>query len=291
MSGSKKAELIRTMCREIESNTEGSARLAHLSEVVGLSSNHLQRTFRQAMGITPREYADAVRVRRLKCHLKEEPNVTSAIYEAGYGSGSRLYEHSNAQLGMTPATYRRGGLGMDIAYTICDSDLGRVLVAATNRGIAAVSLGDDDPSLLAELHEQYPRAQIRRESEANSKWVNAVVHHLSGSNPQLDLPTDVMATAFQRRVWDALRSIPSGETRTYSELARMLGEPAATRAVARACATNPTAIVVPCHRVVRKNGGLGGYRWGVARKQRLLNRERKSAKREAIPEKKSPMEE
>jgi AraC family transcriptional regulator of adaptative response/methylated-DNA-[protein]-cysteine methyltransferase len=234
------------------------------------------------MGITPRQYADAVRMARLKSHLEEGTKVTNALYEAGYGSGSRLYEHSDAQLGMTPATYQRGGRGMQIFYTICDSALGRLLVAATCRGVSAVSLGKDDARLVAALHKQYPHADIRRDLGERSKWVNAIVRHLAGSNPQLDLPMDVVATAFQRRVWEMLRSIPLGATRTYSELARTLGNPNSTRAVARAIATNPAAIVVPCHRVVRKNGSIGGYRWGVERKEQLLDQERRAAKRQAI---------
>ncbi len=206
--------------------------------------------------------------------------MTTALYEAGYGSASRLYEQSNAQLGMTPATYGRGGRGMKITYTIADCTLGRVLVAATNRGISAVSLGEDDARLTAALRDEYPRAEIRRASGEHADWVREIVRHLAGQNPRLDLPTDVIATAFQRRVWEALRAIPPGATRTYSEMARSLGEPKATRAVARACATNPAAIVVPCHRVVRKDGSLGGYRWGLKRKEQLLRQEGSGAARE-----------
>ena len=268
------AEMIQRVCKEIETSENGRAGLRRLAGVAGISAAHLQRTFRRAMGITPRQYADAIRVARLKSHLRKEMDVTTALYEAGYGSASRLYEQSDAQLGMTPATYRRGGRGMDISYAIANSALGRVLVAATKRGISAVSLGDNDARLAAALREEYPLAQIRRASGEHSEWVRAIVRHLAGLNPRLDLPTDVVATAFQRRVWEALRSIPFGATRTYSEMARALGRPKATRAVARACATNPTAIVVPCHRVVRKDGSLGGYRWGLKRKEQLLQRER-----------------
>jgi AraC family transcriptional regulator, regulatory protein of adaptative response / methylated-DNA-[protein]-cysteine methyltransferase len=282
------SEVIRRVCQEIETGAEGCAQLRHLSGVVGISPTHLQRTFRRAMGITPRQYADAVRLARLKSRLGKGTNVTKALYEAGYGSGSRLYEHSDAQLGMTPATYRRGGLGMQISYTISESAMGRLLVAATSRGVSAVSLGEDDACLIAALHKQYPNAAIRRDSGEHAKWVSAIVRHLAGSNPQLDLPTDVVATAFQKRVWDALRSIPLGATSTYSELARALGKPSATRAVARACATNPAAIVVPCHRVVRKYGSPGGYRWGMKRKERLLEQERRSAKRQGNTKKDGP---
>jgi AraC family transcriptional regulator of adaptative response/methylated-DNA-[protein]-cysteine methyltransferase len=233
------------------------------------------------MGITPRQYADALRVARLKSDLRKGMDVTTALYEAGYGSSSRLYERSGAQFGMTPATYRRGGCGMKISYTISDCSLGRVLVAATDRGISAVSLGENDAHLAAELRKEYPKAEIRHGATGTSRWVRAIVRNLAGSQPQLDLPTDVIATAFQRRVWEALRSIPSGETRTYSEVARSIGQPTATRAVARACATNPTAVVVPCHRVIRSDGSLGGYRWGLQRKKFLLDEERRGVKRES----------
>jgi len=189
-----------------------------------------------------------------------------------------LYEKSDAQLGMTPATYRKGGQGMNISYTIAPCALGRVLVAATDRGISAVYMGDRDAELVASLRKEYPNAEIERDSEKHAKWVQAIVRHLAGTNPNLDLPTDVAATAFQRRVWEELRTIPPGATRTYSEVARSIGRPSATRAVARACATNPASIVVPCHRVVRRDGALGGYRWGLDRKKSLLERERGSTK-------------
>lgn len=283
MRDHQQSEIIRRVCeeicRKIEIGADRRVTLGDLAAVTGLSPAHLQRTFRKAIGITPRQFADAMRIARLKSELRKEADVRTALYEAGYNSASRLYEQSNAQLGMTPATYRRGGCGMNISYTIVNSPLGRVLVAATDRGISAVSLGEDDAQLAASLHKEYPHAAIRRDTGAHSKWVSAIVRHLAGSNAQLDLPTDVVATVFQRRVWEALRSIPVGATRTYSEMAQALGRPSATRAVARACATNPTAIVVPCHRVVRKDGSLGGYRWGLQRKERLLDQEREIAKR------------
>jgi AraC family transcriptional regulator of adaptative response/methylated-DNA-[protein]-cysteine methyltransferase len=278
---SPRAELVRRVCSEIEGNPDGPVSLRTLAERTGLSATHLQRTFRQAMGITPRQYADALRVARFKSELRKGKDVTTALHEVSYGSASRLYEKSDAQLGMTPATYRRGGLGMNISYTIAPCALGRVLVAATKRGISAVYLGDRDSDLVAALRKEYPRAEIRSGSGEHANWVRAIVRHLAGTNPQLDLPTDVMATAFQRRVWEALRSIPLGSTRTYSEVARSIGQPSAIRAVARACATNPVSIVVPCHRVVRTDGSLAGYRWGIERKQTLLERERRIAKHAA----------
>jgi AraC family transcriptional regulator of adaptative response/methylated-DNA-[protein]-cysteine methyltransferase len=270
---SPQADLVRRVCREIEADAEDGVSLARLAERAGRSAAYLQRTFRQAMGITPRQYADALRVARLKTQLRKGKDVTTAMHEVAYGSPSRLYEKSDAQLGMTPATYRRGGQGMDISYTIAPCALGRVLVAATGRGISAVYMGERDVELVAALHLEYPRAEIRRGSGEHAKWVRDVVQHLDGANPELDLPTDVIATAFQRRVWEALRSIPVGETRTYSQVARSIGQPRAVRAVARACATNPTSIVVPCHRVVRADGAMGGYRWGLGRKKALLAQE------------------
>jgi AraC family transcriptional regulator, regulatory protein of adaptative response / methylated-DNA-[protein]-cysteine methyltransferase len=273
-------ETIRRVCRAIEAEPEAPVTLRRLAQAAGLSPHHLQRTFRRATGITPRQYADHLRIGRLKSQLRKENDVTNALYEAGYGSPSRLYERSNSQLGMTPATYGRGGLGMQITYTISDCSLGRVLVAATTRGVSAVYFGEIDARLVEALSKEYPQAEIRRGTAEHAEWVRAIVRHLDGELPQLDLPTDVVATAFQRRVWEALRSIPFGTTRTYSEVAERLGQPKATRAVAHACATNPTSIVVPCHRVIRTDGSLGGYRWGLARKQWLLEQERHGAKAE-----------
>jgi AraC family transcriptional regulator of adaptative response/methylated-DNA-[protein]-cysteine methyltransferase len=276
--GNPHAKLIRRVCSEIEGHAEGPLSLRNLAERAGLSAAHLQRTFRKAMGISPRQYADALRVTRLESELRKGNDVTTALHKVSYGSASRLYEKSDAHLGMTPATYRRGGAGMTISYTIAPCSLGRVLVAATERGISAVYLGDRDPEMVAALHKEYPRAEIRSGSGEHSKWVREIVRHLAGTNPQVDLPTDVVATAFQRRVWEALRAIPSGATRTYSEVARSIGKPSAIRAVGHACATNPTSIVVPCHRVIRTDGTLGGYRWGLERKQSLIERERRAAK-------------
>ena len=273
---SPQAELVRRVCSEIESSDEGAPSLKILAKRSGLSAAHLQRTFRQAMGITPRQYAEALRVARFKSELRKGKDVTTALHEVSYGSTSRLYEKSDAQLGMTPATYGRGGRGMRITYTIADSVLGRVLVAATERGISAVYLGDRDAHLIAELQKEYPNAEICENSGEHAKWVREIVRHLAGTNPNLDLPTDVVATAFQRRVWEALKNIPVGATRTYSEIASAIGQPNAVRAVGHACATNPAAIVVPCHRVVRTDGTMGGYRWGIERKKSLLEREKKS---------------
>ena len=274
-------EKMRGVCRAIDAavlaDTSGETgmdlSLAGLSAKAGMSPHQLERAFRRAMGITPRQYADAQRMRRLKSRLKKGDDVTTALYEAGYGSSSRLYERAPSHLGMTPATYRRGGEGMQINYTFADSPLGRMLVGATDRGISALYIGDSDSKLEATLRKEYPRAEIARDRNGLSKWLQKILAHLRGREPHLDLPTDVQATAFQRRVWEELRRIPYGATRTYSEVARSIGRPTAIRAVARACATNPVSVVVPCHRVVREDGNLAGYRWGIDRKRALLESE------------------
>jgi AraC family transcriptional regulator, regulatory protein of adaptative response / methylated-DNA-[protein]-cysteine methyltransferase len=272
------------VCREIDARVLGDpdARLtlAQLSPSAGMSTYQLERAFRATIGITPRQYADAQRMRRLKSRLKKGDNVTTALYEAGYGSSSRLYERAPSHLGMTPAAYRRGGEGMQIDYTIVDSPLGRLLVGATDRGISALYLGESDDKLRAAIEKEYPRADLRRDDNGPGslgEWVEEVLEHLRGQKPHLDLPTDVQATAFQRRVWEELRRIPYGTTRTYTQVARAIGNPAAVRAVARACATNPVSVVVPCHRVVREDGKLAGYRWGIGRKRTLLDHEAAAA--------------
>src|SRR6266516_4533359 len=234
----------------------------------------LVRTVQRVLGISPRQYRDARRVDRFKAELRAWGRVSPALYEAGYGSTSRVYERAHAQLGMTPATYSRGAPGTRIAFTVVPCALGRLLVAATPRGICRVSLGSGADDLEAGLAAEFPAAQLRRDRGALAASVGALLRYLDGRAEPLDLPLDVRATAFQRRVWEALRRIPYGTTRSYGEIARTIGKPSATRAVARACATNPAALVIPCHRVVRADGGLGGYRWGVARKRALLEQER-----------------
>ena len=247
--------------------------LAELSETVGLSSSHLQRVFKRATGLSPKQYAAAQRLRRFKAWLKQGRSVTGAMYDAGYGSSRGLYEKASQQLGMAPGAYKRGGKAEQIAYTLTDSPLGRMLVAATERGICALRLGKDD-ALTQELQSEYPHATLVPNRRAVAAYIRAALDHLAGRHARLDLPLDVQATAFQARVWDALREIPYGQTRSYREVAHMIGEPDAVRAVARACASNPVALVVPCHRVVRANRKLSGYRWGVERKRALLERER-----------------
>lgn len=225
------------------------------------------------MGITPRQYAEAYRLQQLKTQLKHGASVTGSLYDVGYTSSSQLYERTPTQLGMTPTTYRRGGKDMSIHYTIVPCPLGYLLVAATSKGICAVSLGASEDTLAATLNSEYPAATIERDDTQLQREVNAILAHLDGQQPDLTLPLDIQATAFQRLVWQELQNIPYGSTRSYSAVARAIGNPRATRAVAHACATNPTALVIPCHRVVHENGDIGGYRWGSERKQRLLAQE------------------
>ena len=266
-------ELVTRACRLIEANPGESLTLNELGRQLAVSPYHLHRLFKSVTGVTPHQYAAAHRVKEFKSQIKGGSDLVTAMVEAGYGSNSRLYETAAGQLGMTPASYRRGGSGMQINYTIVDSSLGRLLVAATGRGICAVSFADDDARLQVLLKSEYPSADIQRDDVLLKGWVNAILDYLDGSQPHLDLPLDVQATAFQLRVWEELRRIPYGETRTYSQVAHAIGQPEAVRAVGHACATNPAALVTPCHRVVRTDGGLGGYRWGLERKQALLAKE------------------
>lgn len=266
-------EVVQRVCRAIAASREQPPTLARLSADIGLSPYHMQRVFKRFMGITPRQYADACRVDHLKGELRKGEAVSSALYGAGYGSSSRLYERAPARLGMTPAMYRKGGAGMRIRYTVVPCPLGLLLVAATERGICAINLGDTDDALAAGLMREYPAAEIARDATGLDTAVAAIIRHVQGQEPHLDLPLDVQATAFQWRVWEALRAIPYGGTRSYGEIARAIGQPTAARAVAQACATNRVALAIPCHRVVRESGDLGGYRWGVERKRTLLAQE------------------
>jgi AraC family transcriptional regulator of adaptative response/methylated-DNA-[protein]-cysteine methyltransferase len=265
----------------LEANLDSPVTLAELAREVGLSPYHLQRTFKRLTGVSPKEYAAARRAGRLKARLRGGDTVSRATYEAGYGSSSRVYEQSDTHLGMTPATYRRGGLGAHIRSAVVGTSFGRLLVAATERGVCAVMLGDDDESLEAALAEEYPNATVERSPAEIGEWVEAIVRHLEGVEPRLDVPVDVRGTAFQWRVWKALQEIPYGSTRSYREVAAAIGAPSAVRAVAGACARNRVALVVPCHRVLRDDGALSGYRWGRERKRRLLEQERALAPRPA----------
>src|SRR5690349_19582493 len=249
-------------------------RFAGLAAKLNTTPGTLRRAFQQVTGLRPRDLSAALRVERFKKMLRDGKGIAEALYETGYGSTSRVYESSNAQLGMTPATYRRGGKGMKIGYAIAKSSLGRVLVGATERGVSAVYLGDADAQLVEELREEYPKAEITSAGDSFERWVKEIVQRVEGNPPRLELPLDLQATAFQRRVWQELQRIPRGSTRTYTQVARALGSPKSVRAVARACATNPVSIVVPCHRVIREDGSLAGYRWGLSRKEQLLAQER-----------------
>jgi AraC family transcriptional regulator of adaptative response/methylated-DNA-[protein]-cysteine methyltransferase len=263
-------------CRLLDGLGEGDPlpTLDDLGRAVGLSPTHLQRRFKQATGVSPRAYAAARRSARFRAEVRAGETVGSASYAAGYGSSSRLYEAAPAELGMTPAAYRRGGVGQTIRYTTVACPYGRLLVATTERGLCMVGLADNDAELEAALHADYSAAQISRDASGLHTTVEAILRHLRGDLPALDLPLDVQATAFQRRVWEALRAIPYGETRTYGQIATALGAPGAARAVGRACATNEVAVVVPCHRAVGHDGRLTGYRWGVGRKAALLAAEK-----------------
>lgn len=265
--------MVRQACRFIENHADKLATLELLSAHTGVSPYHLQRVFKRVVGITPRQYAEARRLSKFKTGVKQGGSVIDAMYDAGYGSSSRLYERAPAELGMTPADYRRGGKGAHIRFTTVGCSLGRLLVAATERGVCAVRLGDSDDALEADLLNEYPSAEMSRDDQAISKCIELLLVHLEGRHPHLDLPLDVQATAFQRVVWEKLREIPYGSTCSYGDIARAIGRPAASRAVARAIATNPVAIVIPCHRVIREDKSLGGYRWGVERKEALLKKE------------------
>lgn len=275
-------ELVIRACRAIEASADVVPSLAALSKSLGASPHCLGRTFKRITGITPRRYAEATRLARFKSHIKEGEGVARAMYGAGYGSSSRLYEKAGEQLGMTPGTYRKGGKGMSIHYTILASPLGRLLFAATARGVCAVSFGDSDDELLAFLFAEYPAAELSRRDVLLGEWVGGLMGYLDGAGPAPELPLDVQTTAFQSRVWEELRKIPYGRTRTYGEIAKALGRPSAARAVARACKANPVAVVTPCHRVVREDGRLGGYRWGLERKQALLSQERSLVQKKGI---------
>ena len=256
-----------------DASEEESLRLDSIARKLGSSPAKLRRAFRRAASLSPREFAQAARLERFKKMLRDGASITEAIYSCGYGSPSRIYEKTNSQLGMTPAAYRKGGSGMKLGYTIAKSSIGKVLVAATERGISAVYLGEDERLLADALRQEYPRAEIARSAPGNDRWLQEILRRVEGHAPSVELPLDVQATAFQRLVWQELQKIPRGTTRTYTQVARALGKPNSVRAVARACATNPTSIIVPCHRVIRTDGELAGYRWGLQRKERLLERE------------------
>ncbi len=276
--GNPQAETVKTICRYIELHLDEPVTLARLGSVFHQSPFHLQRTFKAALGITPRAYAESCRMKQLKRNLQAGHSVTRAMYDAGYSSSSRLYERTASQLGMTPDKYRRGAIAAVIRYTCADSPLGRMLIAATDKGICAIQFANSDDELEHGLKHEFPFAIRRRDDHALNPWKRKLLSQMRGAakNGKLyaTLPLDIQATAFQRRVWTYLQSIPIGETRSYSQVAKAIGQPTAARAVARACATNRIAVAIPCHRVVREDGALSGYRWGVHRKKALLEMEK-----------------
>ena len=279
-SGNAQSDGVKAICRFIEQHLDEPLTLQRLGKEFRQSPFHLQRRFKQVLGITPRAYADSCRLRLLKRNLQSGDSVTRAMYDAGYGSSSRLYEKTASQLGMTPDKYRRGAIAATIRYICADSPLGRMLIAATDRGICSIQFARRDDELLEGLKHEFPFASRKLDDNGLRSWVSALLRHMRGkdrdSSPSSSLPLDIRATAFQRRVWTYLQSIPFGATRSYSEVAKAIGRPRAVRAVARACATNPVAVAIPCHRVVRQDGSISGYRWGIERKQALLALEKQS---------------
>jgi len=276
LGGTPQMKMIRAICRFIEQHLDEPVSLARLSSEFHLSPFHLQKTFKAVLGITPRAYAESCRLNQLKQNLRAGHSVTRAMYDAGYSSSSRLYERTASQLGMTPDKYRRGAVAAPIRYTLTNSDFGRLLIAATDKGICAIQFANSDDELEHGLKREFPFATRRRDDNGMQPWRDELLRRLQGEKLKESLPLDIQATAFQRRVWTYLQSIPVGATRSYGDVAKGIGHPTASRAVARACATNPVAIAIPCHRVVRGSGDTGGYRWGAERKQALLEMERES---------------
>lgn len=272
------SQRIRKLADHIRANFADSMTLAQMAAFAGLSPFHFQRSFKAVMGVTPRQFVEACRVEALKNGLRAKTPVTDAIYDAGFGSSSRVYEKTGTHLGMTPAEYRAGGKGMTISYAAADTALGRMMIGATDRGICFVQFADSDEKLQALLAAEYPAADLQP-MPADSKiqfdvWIGELQRHLDGSEPRRDLPLDLRATAFQLKVWRYLQTIPFGSVKSYAEVAEDLGQPKAARAVARACATNRIALLIPCHRVIRGTGDLAGYKWGLDRKRALIDQER-----------------
>ena len=276
-SGNPESDGVKAICRFIEQHLDEPLTLHRLGKEFRQSPFHLQRRFKAVLGITPREYADSCRLRLLKRNLQAGDSVTRAMYDAGYGSSSRLYERTASQLGMTPDKYRRGAIAAAVRYTCAESPLGRMLIAATDSGVCSIQFARSDGELMEGLKREFPFAARKQDAGGLQSWVGALLEHMRGKdlNSSSLLPLDIRATAFQRRVWAYLQSIPFGATKSYSQVAKAIGRPSACRAVARACATNPVAVAIPCHRVVREDGSMGGYRWGIERKKALLEMERR----------------
>ncbi|MEH2245121.1 bifunctional DNA-binding transcriptional regulator/O6-methylguanine-DNA methyltransferase Ada [Nostoc sp.] len=277
VSNPAKAKVL-TACRYIEAQVDRIPTLSELSSQVGMSPSYLQKVFKQIIGVSPFQYADALRSQRLKQRLQEGEEIAHAVYDTGYGSSSQLYEKAPNQLGMTPKTYQQAGKTISIVYAIAPCPLGYLLVATTEKGICAVKLGDEADKLEHILNQEFNQADIVRDHQTHKEWIQAILDFIAGDETHLDLPLDVRGTAFQKQVWQALQKIPYGETRTYADIARDLAKPHAVRAVGNACGANPIALIVPCHRVLRSDGSLGGYHWGIERKQKLLIQESKLIK-------------
>jgi AraC family transcriptional regulator, regulatory protein of adaptative response / methylated-DNA-[protein]-cysteine methyltransferase len=269
----------------LERHAGETVTLKQLGAVAQMSPFHLQRKFKRVVGLSPKAYASALRMERMKSGLRQGDTVSRATYDAGYGSGSRAYEHARSSLGMTPGVYRRGGRGLRISFTVVRSPVGHLLAAATDRGLCSVMLGDDASDLERRLREEFPEARLERDDAALKLYADQVLARLDGERDTA-LALDIPGTDFQHQVWDALKRIPAGETRSYQAIAREVGRPTAARAVAAACASNRLALVIPCHRAIREHGETGGYRWGAERKRTILERERSqrdSRKDQSVP--------
>ena len=266
-------ELIANAFRLLRNKELEFATVEDLAFELEVSSGHLQKTFKSVLGVTPKEVLDMFRLDNFKENVRDA-DVTTSLYDSGFGSSRSLYEKAGGRIGMTPAVYKKGGKGIAINYTIADSPLGKLLVASTEKGICAVSFGDSENELKRELEQEFFATEIKEDDKNLSKAVDSILRGLNGERSILALPLDIRGTAFQMRVWSELRKIPYGETRSYKEVAEKIGDPNAVRAVARACATNPVAIVTPCHRVVASDGKLAGYRWGIERKKQILETEK-----------------
>ena len=280
------AGVIRDLCRYVEEHSDEALTLAELASLASMSRFHFTRTFKRVVGVTPKQYLAGVRLRKLKRDLGRATPIDRAAHDAGYGSTSRIYERAGSRLGMTPAQYRRAGEGVSISYASLQTPVGLMMIGATDRGICFIGFGDTRNELSERLHDEYRNAKIAKMREPYPPdfraWVNAIAKHLAGEAPHPDLPLDVRATAFQMRVWQYLQTIPAGSVESYGEVAAAIGEPKAARAVAQACAQNPAAVLIPCHRVIRGTGELGGYRWGLARKRALIDLEREESRRGAL---------
>ena len=273
--GERHAELVASLCRQIES-AETPPSLEMLAQAAQLSAFHLHRIFKAVTGVTPKAFAAAHRAKKVRAGLTQNGSVTDAIYAAGYNSSGRFYDESNRLLGMTPKNFRAGGANAVIRFAVGECSLGAILVAASERGVCAILMGDDPDALARDLQDHFSKADLIGGDAGFEQWIAKVLGFVERPKLGLDLPLDIRGTAFQQRVWQALREIPAGSTASYAEIARRIGAPTAVRAVARACAANALAVAVPCHRVVRNDGSLSGYRWGVERKQALLEREAKA---------------